>query len=225
MSNHSADKLDELTGLSRDDEFAGMLEAAISRGADEQTCVSCALLDIDFFQRINDEHGHVIGDRILRTIAASLSKQLADAGSVFRYGGDQFAVILPGVEKEQAFLRMEKVRQSCEGEHTFGRGAEKVSLTLTVSAGIACHPDDGASLGDTIRKSTEALYRAKTTGRNKICLAREEKMVTKTSHYTQGQLAKLSQLAKREGVGEAFLLREALDDLFKKYDEKQDREG
>ncbi len=225
MPTRDSNNLDELTGLSRDEEFAGMLEEAVSRGANDQTCVSCALLDIDLFQRINDQHGHAIGDKILKTVASSLAKQLADTGSVFRYGGDQFAVILPGVEKEQAFLCMEKVRQSCEGEHSFGRGAAQVSLTLTVSAGIASYPDDGASPRETIRKSSEALYRAKTSGRNKICLAREEKMVTKTSHYTHGQLAKLNQLAKREGVGEAFLLREALDDLFKKYDEKQDRDG
>ena len=64
---------------------------------------------------------------------------------------------------------------------------------------------------------SDALHRAKTTGRNKVSLAREERMITKTSHYTQGQLERLSELATREGVGEAVLLREALDDLLRKY--------
>jgi hypothetical protein len=68
-----------------------------------------------------------------------------------------------------------------------------------------------------MRKASEALYRAKVGGRNKVCLAREERMVTKTSHYAQGQLYGLSRLAKRKGVGEAVLLREALDDLLRKY--------
>jgi len=67
------------------------------------------------------------------------------------------------------------------------------------------------------RKASEALYRAKTGGRNRVCLAREERMVTKTSYYTQGQLAGLSRLAKREGLNEAVMLREALDDLLRKY--------
>jgi predicted DNA-binding protein len=65
------------------------------------------------------------------------------------------------------------------------------------------------------------MYRAKSTGRNKVCLAREEKMMTKTSHYTQEQLERLSKTAKAEGVGEAVILREALDDVLKKYDDAQ----
>ena len=65
------------------------------------------------------------------------------------------------------------------------------------------------------------MYRAKSTGRNKVCLAREEKMMTKTSHYPQEQLERLSKTAKAEGVGEAVILREALDDVLKKYDDAQ----
>jgi predicted DNA-binding protein len=61
------------------------------------------------------------------------------------------------------------------------------------------------------------MYRSKAAGRSKVSLAREERMVTKTSHYTQGQLDRLSNLAKREGLGEAVLLREAMDDLLRKY--------
>jgi LysM repeat protein len=62
------------------------------------------------------------------------------------------------------------------------------------------------------------MVRAKKNGRNQVCLAREEKLMPKTSHYTQAQLEKLSLIAEKEGVGEAVLLREALDDLLKKYD-------
>jgi len=222
MAKGETDKLDELTGLSRDEAFPDMFKLAIERGGEQDCCVSCALLDIDFFKRINDENGHEVGDKVLKTIADSLEGQLPDNASVFRYGGDEFALILPDVEKEEAFLCLEKVRQSCHRDLTFAKGKDNVTISLTVSIGIASYPDDGSRPRQTIRKATEALYRAKTTGRNKICLAREEKMVTKTSHYTQGQLAKLSELADREGVGEAYLLREALDDLFKKHDQKQE---
>lgn len=220
MVDRNSDNRDKLTGLSRDEAFPDMLAMAIADGDEGRSCVSCALLDIDFFKRINDENGHGVGDEVLKTIADSLEGQLPESASVFRYGGDEFALILPDVEKEEAFLCLEKVRQSCHRELTFAKGKDDVTISLTVSVGIASYPDDGSRPRQTIRKATEALYRAKTTGRNKICLAREEKMVTKTSHYTQGQLAKLSELAGREEVGEAYLLREALDDLFKKYDER-----
>ena len=69
-----------------------------------------------------------------------------------------------------------------------------------------------------IRKAESALFRAKANGSNKVALAREEKMIPKTSHYTNDQLKCLTKLSKREGVGEAILLREALDMLLKKYD-------
>ncbi len=68
-----------------------------------------------------------------------------------------------------------------------------------------------------VQRASGALYRAKVSGRSKVCLAREEKMVTKTSHYTQGQLLGLRRLAEREGIKDAELLREALNDLLRKY--------
>jgi hypothetical protein len=78
-------------------------------------------------------------------------------------------------------------------------------------------PDDGDAPQGLQRKLLAAIYRAKVAGGGKACLAREEKMVTKTSHYDQGQLEGLARLAKRQGQGEAVLLREALDDLLMKY--------
>lgn len=216
---------DPLTGLPGHVPFVDQCEQTLQDARADGLPVSVGLLDIDLFGRINRDHGEPIGDAVLRLLAEKLSS-VFDGGQVFRYGGDAFAVVLPGVEKEQAFLQLEALRSAVSGTHTVapdGDGEvvadaqQPVELSLAVSAGIAAFPDDAADVVDLLRKTNEALYRAKVSGSNKVCLAREEKMVTKTSHYAQGQLHGLARLAKREGISEAVLLREALDDLLRKY--------
>ena len=150
-----------------------------------------------------------VADQGLVALATGLVAALAEgAGQVYRIGGDGLGVLLAGVDKEQAFLAVEAFRQ--------GLVASGVP-SLTVSIGVASFPDDAARPNEVFIKACEALYRAKVSGRNKTCLAREEKMVTKTSHYTQGQLLGLRRLAEREGIGEAVLLRDALNDLLRKH--------
>jgi predicted signal transduction protein with EAL and GGDEF domain len=140
-----------------------------------------------------------------------------DTAQVFRFGGDAFAVLWPNLEKEQAFLRLESFREAFDGVAQATGGNKSAQTRVTASAGLASYPDDGLKAPDIESKAAEALYRAKVTGRGKTCLAREENMVTKTSHYTQGQLMGLRRLAEREGIGEAVLLREGLNDLLRKY--------
>jgi diguanylate cyclase (GGDEF)-like protein len=168
-----------------------------------------AIFDVDLMGKHNAVLGRDNADSALCALAAYLSEGATGEATLYRFGGDAFALMLPGVEKEQAFLKVEQLRQQvaeAAGEDGF-----------TVSAGIASVPDDAAGAKDLVLKASEALYRAKVSGRNKVCLAREEKMVTKTSHYQQGQLLGLRRLAEREGIGEAVLLREALNDLLRKY--------
>ena len=88
----------------------------------------------------------------------------------------------------------------------------------TITIGLATAFEDASRTPELIRKADSALFRAKVGGGNRVALAKEEKMVPKTSHYTQDQLQRLSRAAKQEGIGEAILLREALDMLLKKYD-------
>jgi len=206
---------DHLTGVGDYQAFEHAFAEELGKGGN----MSLAMVDIDRFKRVNDENGHEAGDDVLRKVARHLADGVSDKGSVFRYSGDQFAVVLPGTEKEYAFLLMERVRESFNTEHTVDNGKGGVKVDLSISVGIASRPDDGNDSKDIIRKAEGALHRAKTGGRGRICLSREEKMVTKTSHYAQGQLERLTALAAKEGVGEAVLLREGLDDLFKKYKE------
>ncbi|MCP4643947.1 MAG: diguanylate cyclase [bacterium] len=209
---------DELTGLDRYDAFSLAFEAGIGQSEKLGGECSVGLIDIDRFRKLNETYGCEAGDGVLVALSAHLSEVFAECGAVFRYGGDAFAVVMPGVDKEDAFLTLEQARSGFEGEREVSAGEGKtVTLEARITVGVAAYPADGAGPQDVVRKVNEALYRAKDQGGNKVCLAREEKMVTKTSHYAQGQLYGLSRLAKREGVGEARLLREALDDLLRKY--------
>lgn len=197
--------------------FAARFEPALARARKSDTPLSMALFDIDWFGELNEQHGRAAGDAIIEQTVKSLNESLSGKAEVVRYGGDAFAAIYSGVEKEDAFLLTEAARSMLKDEQIVYAGDQAVKFSLTVSAGVASYPDDGASSVDVVRKVNEALYRAKAGGRNKVCLAREERMVTKTSHYTQGQLAGLARLAKRMGVGEAVILREAIDDVLRKY--------
>jgi predicted signal transduction protein with EAL and GGDEF domain len=118
-------------------------------------------------------------------------------------------VLLPGLEPEEAFLLLEKARAAAEA---WAGGP----APFTVSIGVASLPKDGRRGPELLRKADAGLFRAKKLGRNRVCFPPDEPMVAKTSHYTQTQLEWLSRLAKERGVGEAELLREAVDDfLFK----------
>jgi len=205
---------DPLTGLFSRAAFEAEFQSFMLSASETGQPVSLAFLDIDFFLDINQEHGHEGGDQVLKAVADIFSQQAGENAIVARYGGDEFALLFPYTEREQAFLILESIRSGVEGCRTFG----SVETSITITGGLASYPVDGNSEGEILRKADQALYRAKKTGRNNIRLAYEEKMAPKTSHFTLTQLERLSNLAKKEGVGEAVLLREALDDLLIKYE-------
>ena len=206
-----------LTGVLDYQTFLHRSELRIREAQEAGTSVAVGLVDLDHFKRVNDEHGREAGDEVLKALTRHLTEAAAGTGTVYRYGGDEFLVLLPRVEKERAFLALEQTRAAFDREHDLVVGDVALRVALAISIGVASYPEDGGRVQDILRKASDAMYRAKARGGNQVALAREERMVTKTSHYTQGQLERLSELAKREGVGEAILLREALDDLLRKH--------
>jgi len=202
---------DPLTGLPPRTAFDAWWPGVAAKAAKASASAALAVFDLDRFGALNEERGQEFGDAVLKAVAAAL-KRGAEGGHAFRFGGDAIAIVWPGIEKEQAFMRAEACRQAVDAPMTI-MGAE---CRITISAGVAACPDDGEDPAALVHKASEALYRAKVTGQNKTCLAREEKMVTKTSHYTQGQLMGLRRLAERDKLNEAHLLREALNDLLRK---------
>jgi len=218
MTKPETSQADDLTGLFNRKSFLAELSAALSNAklSTHEVPFSVALIDIDRFYDINERYGHVGGDNVLEAFAQIAQEMAGEDAIPSRYGGDEFAFIFPNTEREQAFLRLEQIRAAAiqrevvteKGEHIQG---------IPVSGGVASFPIDGRSENELLRKADQALYRAKIAGRSQVRLAYEERMVPKTSHFTQTQLERLSKLSEERSVSEADLLREAMDDLLTKY--------
>ena len=195
------------------EQFDADLAEILNSGAEENgEVVAIALIDCDQFDHINKDFGREEGDRVLIAAGKYIAENLPKEAKVYRIGGDEFGVIFRGtLEREEIFLFLNELKNNYTVTTPDG-------TRQTVTIGMATAFEDASRCAELIRKADSALYRAKTGGRAKVAMAREEKMVPKTSHYTQDQLQRLAKLAKREGVGEAILLREALDMLLKKYD-------
>jgi diguanylate cyclase (GGDEF)-like protein len=208
---------DPLTGLLKRDAFDETLHVAFLKASQDNAPLALAFFDIDYFLQANEKYGHDGGDAILATIAETASQIIGMRGQLSRYGGDEFACLFENTEREQAFLVMEQVRAAVEALDQFSNGETVIEAKVTITGGVAAYPIDGSDENELFRKADGALYRAKSTGRNKFVLALEERMVPKTAHFTQTQLERLSELAVEQGVSEAVLLREALDNLLVKY--------
>lgn len=209
--------VDDLTGLLNRKAFFQAYREALEQAQVANEPLSLAFFDIDHFDRVNREHGHAAGDAVIAGIAKMTVESLNERAILARYGGDEFFVILPGMEREETFLALEKIRGLVADKSIYEVGKGQFQVKVTVSIGVASYPVDGRGAYELMRKADQALYRAKANARNSIRLAVEEKMVPKTAHYTQTQLERLSKLAQDLEMGEAELLREAMDDLLMKY--------
>jgi diguanylate cyclase (GGDEF)-like protein len=125
--------------------------------------VAVAMFDVDHFKKVNDTYGHDGGDVALRHLATLLREHLPGADPVARFGGEEFCVLLPGVDRATATARFEEVRRQVEASVAMHGD---VPIRFTVSAGVALHP--GTSVGDMVSRADELLYRAKESGRNRV---------------------------------------------------------
>jgi|TARA_Y100000310_G_scaffold224384_1_gene226205 diguanylate cyclase (GGDEF)-like protein len=204
---------DKLTGLLKREMFEAEFATRISQANEHRYPLTLAMVDLDSFLKINQDHGQKGGDEVLRVLAATLRSNVSDETLVFRFGGDEFILLFLDTSREQAFLSMERIRGEMEQRETYG----EAEIQATISVGIASCPVDGNAADELLRKADQALYRAKLAGSNQVLLAQDERMVPKTTHYTETQLERLSSLAEEMEIKEARLLREALDDVIKKY--------
>ncbi|MBP6632656.1 MAG: diguanylate cyclase [Kofleriaceae bacterium] len=149
---------DELTGVANRRHILASAAAAVATG--ERVCL--AVLDLDHFKKINDEHGHLVGDAVLREVAAYLRGRLRSSDAIGRYGGEEFVIMLRGTSRERARGVLDELRLALRAARSPGLPA------YTFSAGVAESGADGADVPTLLACADERLYQAKRAGRDRV---------------------------------------------------------
>ncbi len=161
-----AAETDLLTGVYNHRHLQDRIRHETARAGRTGAALSVLMIDLDDFKRINDEHGHQTGDRVLRAIASALRLAVRSSDVVARYGGDEFVVLMPDTDESEATRVVERARQAVAGSaHTMGDGSV---VHVTCSVGLARHPIDGVTARDLLRRADAAMYddkRARTKAR------------------------------------------------------------
>ena len=158
-------RVDELTGLFNRRHFDESVKLEIDRHARYRSMLSLILLDLDFFKAYNDMQGHTAGDKVLELIGRLVNGALRSTDLAFRYGGDEFAIILPQSASNDAFVVAERVRGRIAAEMS------KRDIKISASLGLASWPTDGVTSDEMVNAADRALYYAKETGGNRTCVA------------------------------------------------------
>ena len=143
-----------------------VLEVEIDRQRRYGRPCAVLFLDVDFFKSVNDDHGHLVGDSILREFDALVAATIRGADSVGRWGGEEFLAVLPETDNDDAIAVAERIRQAVSGAEF---GPER--LRVTCSIGVAGFPDDGSTGDELVSAADHAMYSGKMLGRNQVCAA------------------------------------------------------
>lgn len=163
-------RIDPLTGINNRFSLTIDLNWAMAQASRYGHKYTIALCDVDFFKRFNDKYGHVAGDEVLKGVAEAMGSSLREGDRLYRYGGEEFLILLPEQTQDAGAVAMERLRQSVEALG-IAHAASDAAKVVTVSAGIAEY--DAArdvSPEDWLRRADAALYRAKERGRNRVAV-------------------------------------------------------
>jgi diguanylate cyclase (GGDEF)-like protein len=158
--------IDGLTGIFNRRFFELRIAEEMERARRYEGSLAVIMLDIDHFKRLNDEFGHLLGDEVLRQVSSVFSQQLRKIDVVCRYGGEEFAILLPQTTAEHALSVADKLRREVAAWQFPG-----VPRAVTISAGAASYPVHGSSRDELVKAADSALYAAKQAGRNCVCAA------------------------------------------------------
>lgn len=158
--------LDALTNLNNRRQFETRLKQEIAITKRQNNPLCAMMIDIDFFKKVNDTYGHASGDEVLRTVASVIKAQLRESDIPARYGGEEFAVLLPYTHIEEAKIVGERLRKAVEETSV---QLDNLSINVTISMGLAeFHSDESGE--ELFKKADSALYEAKESGRNRVCI-------------------------------------------------------
>jgi diguanylate cyclase (GGDEF)-like protein len=167
---------DGLTGLYVQSYFRERLGEEMRRSVSHKLPLSVAILDIDYFKRVNDTYGHTAGDTVLTQIGDFLRHRLRETDFVSRYGGEEFGVVMPQTDSAEAFRVIEEIRKSIEAEKFFLpiESFHPVQVKVTLSSGLASLGARKISEEDLLKNADEALYSAKESGRNRTEISKKK---------------------------------------------------
>ncbi len=170
--------LDALTGFYNRRQLEERIKQEVASAVRQKTSLCAIMTDIDHFKQVNDTYGHAVGDEVLRTVAKTIRAQLREYDIAGRYGGEEFAILLPFTRLEEAKMVAERLRSSVEKRivdiSRINADAETKSINVTISLGVyEFNPRDKD--GDLLKKADKALYTAKETGRNRVVISEIEK--------------------------------------------------
>jgi diguanylate cyclase (GGDEF)-like protein len=154
---------DDLLPLLRRRPFDRDIVECVEAAATMRLPLTLLMVDVDHFKKVNDDNGHPVGDEALNDIAQVVKSTVGDKGHVYRYGGEELAVLVENYTADEGLVLAERIRRDVEKAPRTSK-----SLTLTISVGVATCPDHAATSGDLVRTADQALYGAKDAGRNTV---------------------------------------------------------
>jgi len=157
-------RTDSLTGLLNHGSWKDLLHLKFHKCRQQQSHATIALIDIDHFKQINDTHGHIVGDAVLRQLSLEIRRNLRENDLAGRYGGDEFCVILPQMPLEEAARVMERIRENFSNY----RNPQIPELRVSLSIGLADFQRIFTDAATWLNAADRALYAAKDTGRNRV---------------------------------------------------------
>ncbi|SCY03890.1 GGDEF domain-containing protein [Alkaliphilus peptidifermentans] len=205
--------INNIDGILHKDDFIKEIENKIACGTESFTL---ATIDIDNFETVNTYYGEIVGDEVIKKIASILKHNILSNDMVCRSNKDEFNILFDNTSIETTFIMVEEIRKYLD-KHTFQLGEKKADIDIKISGGLANYPKHARNAVELFRAADSALFRAKREGKNRVCLAADENMITRSNYYTKTQLERLLVLSRKTDKTEEFLLREALDDLLDKY--------